>query len=63
MVLSLRTILRHLVLKVVLLVGSIVSFYKLISKANRTFSGTRFGGKPLFNVVAATWQEPLLKGR
>ena len=53
------------VLKVVLLIGSVAGCYKLISETNWTFSGsvwTYFSGKYLSKVMAATWQEPLLKG-
>ena len=53
------------VLKVVLLIGSVAGCYKLFSETNWTFSGsvwTHFSGKYLSKVMAATWQEPLLKG-
>ena len=53
------------VLKVVLLVGSVAGCYKLISETNWTFFGSvsiHFSGKSLSKVMAATWQEQLLKG-
>ena len=53
------------VLKVVLLIGNVAGCYKLNSGTNWTFSGsvwTHFSGKYLSKVMAATWQEQLLKG-